>query len=675
MLKQFRRRKFILRAVIWLLYSTIVTPIIYALVLGFVYHDWRIMTAMLSDPMAPVIQMWNYSSNPVVQRAFATAFMVSLLLSGVFFLIAFRKKKSPLGEASFQTRDDLKAGGWFKKDGHILGKFREDILRVKDDWHHLVIAPSRAGKGVGYVIPNALMHQGSLVVLDLKGEVWNATAGYRAKNGNRVFRFNPCAEETFHFNPLHSVSHEVGKRTTDIQNIAIQLIPSKNGDNAVWQEMAQQVLGGLISYVLESEYYNHRRNLSEVNKILNCGVNLQELMKEILIKEPELCRFTRESFNFFIALSEKTAASALTDVQNAMKPWKNERIAAATEYTDIDLDLNFKDVSIYLTPDVNELALLAPLMSLFVQQLTARLTKEKDANKVHVLFILDEFAQMGKMNEIMLKLPFLAGFKVKFAFILQDLKSMDNIYGESVRHSMMNNCGYQLILGANDLPTTEYVSRALGKYTVTYTSQSHSSAWFGQSKGTVSETIRERDLMMPQEVRQMPADRFVMLVGGQKPIFGHKLKFFETEPFKSASAFAENHRPPVPRLEYRAYLPVPAVTDNYGVDEKITPAAPAKPQLKAQVPAVPEAPKRLESSESNVVEPVVEDTATDQENATDLESAAAAAMARMEARAAAVEEAVSNAANRVPKRVRRPVNEIYFATVPDPEPDGKKTAA
>ena len=33
------------------------------------------------------------------------------------------------------------------------------ILRVKDERHHLVIGPTRSGKGAGYVIPNALAHR------------------------------------------------------------------------------------------------------------------------------------------------------------------------------------------------------------------------------------------------------------------------------------------------------------------------------------------------------------------------------------------------------------------------------------------------------------------------------------------------------------------------------------
>ncbi len=63
----------------------------------------------------------------------------------------------------------------------------------------------------------------------------------------------------------------------------------------------------------------------------------------------------------------------------------------------------------------------------------------------------------------MTKLPYVAGYNIKLAIIIQDLKNLDEIYGETSRHSLLGNCGYQLVLGANDQATAEYASRALGK--------------------------------------------------------------------------------------------------------------------------------------------------------------------------------------------------------------------
>jgi type IV secretion system protein VirD4 len=163
----------------------------------------------------------------------------------------------------------------------------------------------------------------------------------------------------------------------------------------------------------------------------------------------------------------------------------------------------------------------------------------------------------------MTKLPYVAGYNIKLAFIIQDISNLDEIYGEKSRQSLLGNCGYQLILGANDQTTAEYVSRALGKQTIRYQSESRTIELVGLPRRTKVEQIRERDLMMPQEVRKMADKNFVLLIEGQSPIFGDKLRYFETEPFKTAEAYSKANRPAVGKISLPVHKPVPAATDDY----------------------------------------------------------------------------------------------------------------
>ena len=538
----------------------------YGAILGAVYKDSRIFQITItSNPFAPFIQLWYYSSNATLQKVALMALAPALAVAAIVAFIGLRKREQPLGEAAFQTMADLRSGRWFRKDGHIFGRMGHNILRVKDDRHHLVIGPTRSGKGVGYVIPNALAHEGSMLVTDLKGEIFKSTAAHRQANGNQVFLFAPGQKNTNCWNPMDFIRPEPGNRTTDIQNMAKILVPkTSTGDGGFWQQMAQRIAAGLISYIHESDFYEGRRNLAEINSLLNSGVPVQVLLKYILEKEPYLSRFTRESFNAYIGLPEKTAGSALTELQNALEPFQNERVVAATCSTDIDLAvMNRKPMSIYLAPNVGDINLLRPLLTLFVQQVMNLLTLEHNPNALPVYFLLDEFRQLKKMDEIMTKLPYVAGYKIKLAFIIQDLKNLDEIYGETSRHSLLGNCGYQLILGANDQATADYVSKALGRRTIRYQSESRSIEPFDFHKRTKVEQIRERDLMMPQEVRKMGGDNLVLLVEGQSPIFGEKLKFHEAQPFKAAVEYSEANVPAVPETILFEPLAAPALTEAY----------------------------------------------------------------------------------------------------------------
>ncbi|MGH0264822.1 type IV secretory system conjugative DNA transfer family protein [Sinorhizobium meliloti] len=671
----------------------------YGLGLQLFYKDGRILeTTITSNPFAPIQQFWHYKTSPALQKVALGSLVPAMLVAGLVAYIGLKPTSSPLGDAAFQDMASLRRGKWFRKQGYIFGRVGRNILRTRDDRHHLIIGPTRSGKGAGYVIPNALMHEGSMIVTDLKGEVFKATAAYRRQNGSQVFLFAPGSEKTNSYNPLDFIRPERGNRTTDIQNIASILVPENTeSENSVWQATAQQVLAGAISYITESPFYKDRRNLAEVNSFFNSGVDLQALMKYIKEKEPYLSKFTVESFNSYIALSERAAASALLDIQKAMRPFKNERIVAATNVTDMDLRaMKRRPISIYLAPNITDITLLRPLLTLFVQQVMDILTLEHDPNSLPVYFLLDEFRQLKRMDEIMTKLPYVAGYNIKLAFIIQDLKNLDEIYGETSRHSLLGNCGYQLVLGANDQATAEYASRALGKRTIRYQSESRTIELMGLPRRTKVEQIRERDLMMPQEVRQMPENKMILLIEGQRPIFGEKLRFFQTQPFKSAEAFSQANIPQVPEVDYLSLKPVPATTPEYAnggypsveipspapvtVEKPLTAAAAEAVPVKAETAAAetPEAPaKRTVNKKALRSKPRVTPANTGgAEASTSLDA--------MEARIRAVEEGLKpkvaqlkevverkaeNLGENSPTK-RRNIMDIFSATVPDPVEPG-----
>ncbi|MGK9338491.1 type IV secretory system conjugative DNA transfer family protein [Sinorhizobium meliloti] len=667
----------------------------YGLGLQLFYKDGRILeTTITSNPFAPIQQFWHYKTSPALQKVALGSMVPALLVAGLVAYIGLKPTSSPLGDAAFQDMASLRRAKWFRKQGHIFGRVGRNILRTKDDRHHLIIGPTRSGKGAGYVIPNALMHEGSMIVTDLKGEVFKATAGYRRQNGSQVFLFAPGSEKTNSYNPLDFIRPERGNRTTDIQNIASILVPENTeSENSVWQATAQQVLAGVISYITESPFYKDRRNLAEVNSFFNSGVDLQALMKYIKEKEPYLSKFTVESFNSYIALSERAAASALLDIQKAMRPFKNERIVAATNVTDMDLRaMKRRPISIYLAPNITDITLLRPLLTLFVQQVMDILTLEHDPNSLPVYFLLDEFRQLKRMNEIMTKLPYVAGYNIKLAFIIQDLKNLDEIYGETSRHSLLGNCGYQLVLGANDQATAEYASRALGKRTIRYQSESRTIELMGLPRRTKVEQIRERDLMMPQEVRQMPENKMILLIEGQRPIFAEKLRFFQTQPFKSAEAISQANIPQVPEVDYLSPKPAPATTPEYakGGDPSVETPSPALEKEEKPVAAAaaqPAAVKKEPAADDKLSTPakrsVNKKALRPKPKATSANpggAEASASLDAMEARINAIEEGLKPKAAQLKDVVemkaeklgdksptkRRNIMDIFSSTVPDP---------
>jgi type IV secretion system protein VirD4 len=92
----------------------------------------------------------------------------------------------------------------------------------------MLSAPTRSGKGVGVVIPNLLNWPDSAVVLDIKGENYDVTAGYRAAHGQAVYAFSPFDESarSHRWNPLTAVRTSPLHRVGDLLTIGQVFFPN-----------------------------------------------------------------------------------------------------------------------------------------------------------------------------------------------------------------------------------------------------------------------------------------------------------------------------------------------------------------------------------------------------------------------------------------------------------------
>lgn len=564
------RRRWLVEAVLAAALALVLWSLFYAQLLSVLYKDATLLNRLVaSDPLISLKQVVVYWPNPVVQRVAGLAGLGSLLAIGLL-IVAVRARQSGdvFGDSRFMTGLEVKGKGFRAKGGIILGRFGRELLRVEDDKHVLVVGPTRSGKGVGFVIPNALSWQGSLLILDIKRENHTLTAAHRMNClRNAVFLFSPGSARSHRYNPLDSVRKQPGERATDLQKIAEFLVPRSTSGTPMWQNEAKALLVGLLSYVIESEHYRERRRIGEVLRLLRTQEDTAIVLNRILECEPYLPRLARDSLAAFINKAEKERSGVRSELTSALKIWANPLIDAATSASDFDLrQLRRKPTSIYIGVQLTELAVVRPLLSLLVQQAADAMTRaEPGRDEPHkVLFLLDEFPALGRMEPIVETMPVVAGYGMKLAIVVQGLAQLDHLYEESGRNVLLANAAHQLVLAANDHATATFVSQALGRRTIRYktTSRQHQN-WGGLPRVTRQEHIKERSLMMPEEVRRMDPNRFVLLTETDRPIFGMKLRHFETAPFKAQTEAAREAVPDIPELELTSDAPPPPTSTGY----------------------------------------------------------------------------------------------------------------
>jgi len=126
-----------------------------------------------------------------------------LLMCFMSFNSTTKGHKGIHGTASFASFKEVLATGLIKKRvapvSVVVGGFTHrgntHILYHDGPEHILGFAPSRSGKGVCLMLPTVLTWIGSMVMLDVKGEGWALTAGWRKQYAdNHVLRFDPTDE-------------------------------------------------------------------------------------------------------------------------------------------------------------------------------------------------------------------------------------------------------------------------------------------------------------------------------------------------------------------------------------------------------------------------------------------------------------------------------------------------
>ncbi len=357
--------------------------------------------------------------------------------------------------------------------------------------HVMLYAPTRTGKGVGVVIPNLLTWPDSVVVLDVKRENWEASAGFRASHGQEVMLFDPLDPDgrTARFNPLGHIDRADRVAVLDeLQKLAVMLFPAPDNVDPFWSEAARTGFIGVGAYVAETEALPF--SLGAIYAELTRGDPRTRLPARIAARVDAgrpLSVGCVSALNDFCSASENTFASIKQTITAKMNLWLNPRVVAATEVSDFDLrDLRSRRISLYLGVTPDNLARVAPLYNLLLQQLVDLNTRERPSANRHivpVLILLDEFARLGHAAVIAHGFSYVAGYGLRLLPVLQSPAQLRAEYGPDLAEEIMANCGVEIAFAPKELKIAQDLSERLGYWTYLGRSNSRRVVGDGAAQG------------------------------------------------------------------------------------------------------------------------------------------------------------------------------------------------
>ncbi|MEK6189793.1 MAG: type IV secretory system conjugative DNA transfer family protein, partial [Carnobacterium alterfunditum] len=432
-----------------------------------------------------------------------------VLVVAVFTLMATMTKKKEsgykdasnhgaYGNAVFSDFEDVRESGfiaerkqskWSKKDplktlevreGIILGMEEDELFIIHpesnlDNRNVLVVGSSGSSKGQAFVINNIINNKSqSIVVTDPKGELYGLTADIKRDQGYQVEQIDFLNLKGSRYNPLDYVDNDI--EAIKISN-AISINSAKDVKQDFFFNTARDLLTGLIIYA-KAEYDSP--NISRTVKgIFNRITSDEEYL-------PQLCERIGEEHTAYQYLKDASAqtgntrASILSSFAQQTGVFSLGDVAKLTEKSDFSFhDLQEQKTILYVKIPVKDNPVPA-LTATFFDQLISTLYQIGDENgavlKIPTIFLLDEFANLGKLNDFDNTLSTCRGYDMSILTIVQDFAQLEGKYSKELSRSIINNHDTTLFLRTKDVETAKYFERLAGDTTVNFSTKSSSNS-------------------------------------------------------------------------------------------------------------------------------------------------------------------------------------------------------
>jgi type IV secretion system protein VirD4 len=426
--------------------------------------------------------------------------------------------------------------------------------------HSMVVAPPGSGKGVGFVIPTLLTFPHSVLVIDPKGENFQAThRTRRRKLGHRIVRLDPfqvCGPGGARLNPLAFISPKNTACADQCAALAEALVVESGREvDPHWNESSKVAITGAILYCV-TYATDVDRTLNTVCDLLTDGeafVGMVAVMKGS--DELEAARGHLPAYQLLKRFGQMMATwrdrelgSILSSVSRHLA-WMNSPIVADhVAATTFDPRWLHKcPTTVYLILPPARLSSLSRLLRLWLATCYGKLTEVAQEEKT-VLFLLDECANIGPMPALYQAVTLGRGYGIRVALILQAISQLKSIFpGEGQAQTVEASIDTRVFFGVRDYSTADYLSNYLGSATIqvesTSTNQGASetgslASLFTQSAGGYSRSTSVgtgtnqsevgRALLQPAEILRLRKNFAIVLTPSLPPIKCDLAKYYAT---------------------------------------------------------------------------------------------------------------------------------------------------
>lgn len=414
-----------------------------------------------------------------------------------------------------------------KNDGIVIGaekKGKNDVeIITTSQLHALIVGTTGSGKTTGFVDQNIsvlakTVGKPSLVISDPKKELYEKHAKHLEKEGYKISvldlrepyssaRWNPmnvlirrirlvkelennCENRDGKYYGAGEVFLSYRDARTRVQelkdeiyenamDLVYTLCPVQNRDQPTWEEGARNLIFGLVLAFCEDcikgkidekqlLLFNIYHNITKY-----CSEDTTQLREYLLEGRDEFSK-VRGLVNTVLITSDKTLTSYLSEVNSYMQQLSDDGILSLTSENDLDI--------VNMDEEPNAVFIIVPderftrhrFVTLFITQMYKELVEKANLNlrrkqkdtailKRNTYFILDEFGNLPKFENIEGMVTVARSRGIRFLFVLQSFSQLTAKYGKDIGDIIKTNCNVKIFIGSDDSETRKEFSELCGQ--------------------------------------------------------------------------------------------------------------------------------------------------------------------------------------------------------------------
>lgn len=366
-------------------------------------------------------------------------------------------------------------------------------IGIETDKHMITLAETGAGKTTGALIPNILLHEGSLLCIDPKGELAMITAKNRARRfGQDVFVVDPShivdGWTSARYNVFDEIKHTSANDTNSAVRfanlIARALVVPSNSSDPYWDNAARTFCQGVILYMLQEEPKEHhnlvrlRQLLSEgdvqaYNGLIEEGALQEGAVGPLEVLVEEMMAVEAGPFSHIIQgagrslsmMGDKQRGAVLTVLQEHTSFLDSPAIREISTESDFYLsELKDRKTSVYLSLPLGQVkGAEGRWLRMFVMILIEMMMARNQAPNPPVLLAIDEFPSLGKLDGIEVVAPVMRSYGLRFWAVAQDIDQLKAVYPDAWM-TFIGNAEAVQFMGIKHPETVKLIVSLLGQH-------------------------------------------------------------------------------------------------------------------------------------------------------------------------------------------------------------------